>query len=77
MTVRLARESAANKVNWSGHVDGREGSHVGVDGDSGPMLSQDCLAVGVDLTEGDGLDSGPLAGKREPSDSRKEVKTPQ
>lgn len=47
---------------------------VWVDGDAGPVLTEDSLAVGVDLTEGDGTESaGSFESKAESADAAEEV----
>jgi hypothetical protein len=45
-------------------------ANVGEDGDSGPSLCEDSLAVGVSLDKSDSCEASPFRGKVKPSDSR-------
>ncbi len=69
---RLAWVSSANKVDWTDLLCG-EGSDVAVDRDSGPVLFEDGLAVGLDFTEGNRSHSGSFKPKAKTTDSREEV----
>ena len=69
----LAGEASANNVNWP-NVEGVEFAHVLEAGDGRPVLSQDGLAVGVDLAEGDGAESpGAFEPEAESADAAEQV----
>ena len=59
-----------------GKSSGSKGCDVVVDGDSGPVLPQDCPAIRVDLAEGDGAHSCSFKSKAKSSYARKQIKYP-
>ncbi len=66
---RLAGEPAANNIccGWA------KCSDVVVTRDAGPVLSEDCPAVGIDFAEGDGSHSGSLEPEGEAADAAEEI----
>jgi hypothetical protein len=68
----LAGEAATDDIDsWgiSGKLVCIEGSYVIPDWHVGPMLLEDCAAVGIDFTETDGLHPGSLKPETKTADS--------
>jgi hypothetical protein len=68
----LTREAAADNVNPV-NVGCGELADILEDGNVGPVLSQDCSAVGIDFAERDGAHSCSLKPETESANSRKDV----
>jgi hypothetical protein len=76
----LAGEAPADGIDGNSvcrQTLGREGPHVVVTGDAGPMLGEDGAAIGLDLAERDRLKApGSFEPKRKSSNAGKEVEDP-
>jgi hypothetical protein len=67
----LAGKAATNNIGSNSSCV--EGSHIVVNRDIWPVLSQHSLAVGIGFAEGDGSHSGSLKTKAKSSDAAEQI----